>query len=75
MDNVEERIKYITDANLSNNETRDRLLMLDAENVDLGRGHTEEQEIQMRANSITIVEAIEPYDPYAYEILKRGFDS
>ena len=75
MDNVLERIKYITDASLGDKETRDRLLMLDAENVDLGKGHTEEQVIQMRSNSRVIVEAIKEFCPNTYEILKRGFDS
>jgi len=75
MDNVLERIKYITDASLGDKETRDRLLMLDAENVDLGRGHTEEEEMQMRSNSSIIVDAIEPYCYSTYIMLKRGLDS
>jgi len=76
MENVRERIKKITDKKkLSNEEIRDELLILDAENIDLGLGATKTEKNKARKNSRIIIRAIKPYDKDTYILLSKGFDS
>jgi len=75
MENVRERIKEITEQGLSNRETTDALLRLDAENVDLGSVFTKTEKERMKTNSRIIVRAIKPYDQETYNILSKGFDT
>ena len=52
MENVRDRITEIElKRNLSNEEIRDELLMLDAENVDLGLGATEKEIIKSKQDN------------------------
>ncbi len=75
MENVRDRIAAIeVKRNLSNEEIRDELLMLDAENVDLGLGATEKEKIKSKKDSRIIIRAIKPYDKEAYDIISKGFD-
>lgn len=75
MENVRERIQEITDQGLSNRETTDALLRLDADNVDLGSVSTKAEKDRMKTNSKIIVRAIKPYDNDTYILLSKGFDS
>ncbi len=75
MENVRDRIAAIeVKRNLSNEEIRDELLMLDAENVDLGFGATEKEKIKSKKDSRIIIRSIKPYDKEAYDIISKGFD-
>jgi len=75
MENIRERIQEITEQGLSNRETTDALLRLDAENVDLGSCFTKTEKERMKTNSRIIVRAIKPYDEETYNILSKGFDT
>ena len=75
MENIRERIQEITEQGLSNRETTDALLRLDADNVDLGSVFTKAEKERMKTNSRIIVRAIKPYDKETYTILSKGFDS
>ena len=75
MKNVPQRIREITDnEELSNKQIVDALLVLDSENVDLGKGHSEDQKEEMRKHSRIIIGSIKPYDSEVYTLLKKGFD-
>lgn len=75
MENIRERIQEILDLKLSNRETTDALLRLDADNVDLGSEFTKVEKDRMKTNSRIIVRAIKPYDNDTYILLSKGFDS
>ena len=74
MENIRERIQEIVDLKLSNRETTDALLRLDADNVDLGSEFTKVEKDRMKTNSRIIVRAIKPYDKQMYIDLSKGFD-
>jgi len=74
MENIRERIQEIVDLKLSNRETTDALLRLDADNVDLGSEFTKVEKDRMKTNSIIIVRAIKLYDNDTYILLSKGFD-